>query len=142
VWKGGFEEGVGTISTESGALSKTQYSSHARFSKRAGFSPDELIAASLSGCFSLVLANQLEVSGYDPKRIETTTTATLEQLAVGWTMTRMQLDVHANVPNATESDFLEAALTAKMKCPVARLCNATISMSASLDNEHQSASHD
>lgn len=37
------------------------------------------------------LANELGLAGFNAKRIETTATATLEQLALGWTLTRMQL---------------------------------------------------
>lgn len=121
------------MSTESRVLSDTQYSSRTRFAKGIGTNPDELIAASLGGCFSMALANELGLCGFTAERIETTTTATLEHLAAGWTLTRMLLDVHAKVPNATYDHFIDAALTAKTKCPVARLLNATISMNASLD---------
>jgi organic hydroperoxide reductase OsmC/OhrA len=37
------------------------------------------------------------------------------------------------VPNATQNDFIDAALTAKTKCPVARLLKTNISMTATLD---------
>ena len=120
------------MSTESRVLSDTQYSFRTRFAKGIGTNPDELIAASLGGCFSMALANELGLAGFDAERIETTATATLEQLALGWTLTRMQLDVHAKVRNATQERFIDAALAAKTKCPVGRLLNTTISMKASL----------
>ena len=81
----------------------------------------------------MALANELGLAGFDAERIETTATATLEQLALGWTLTRMQLDVHAKVPHATHDHFIDAALAAKTKCPVGRLLNTTISMNATLD---------
>ena len=77
--------------------------------------------------------NELGLAGFNAERIETTATATLEQLALGWTLTRMQLDVRAKVPHATHDHFIDAALSAKTKCPVARLLNATISINAILD---------
>ena len=81
----------------------------------------------------MALSNELGLSGFHPQRIETMATATLEDLTAGWTMTRIQLDVHAKVPDVSKAQFMEAALAAKTKCPVARLLNTTISMSASLN---------
>jgi osmotically inducible protein OsmC len=133
VWKGNLRQGEGTLTTESGVLAKTQYSHGTSFVEGIGTNPDELIAASLGGCFSMALSNELGLCGFHPERIETTATATLEELAVGWTVTRIQLDVHANVPEASQARFMDAAIAAKTNCPMARLLNTTISMTASLD---------
>jgi osmotically inducible protein OsmC len=133
VWKGTLHGGEGKLTTESGVLSKTQYSYRTSFPKGIGTNPDELIAASLGGCFSMALSNELGLSGFHPESIETTATATLEDLAAGWTLTRIQLDVHANVPDASQARFMDAALAAKTNCPIARLLKTNISMTASLD---------
>jgi osmotically inducible protein OsmC len=133
VWKGSLREGTGTITSESGVLSETQYSFRTRFAEGIGTNPDELIAASLGGCFSMALANELDLSGFHPEQIETCATATMENLAEGWTLTRIQLEVHANVPNASQALFMEAAVAAKTNCPIARLLKTNISMIASLD---------
>ena len=132
-WRGNLQSGDGTLTTESGVLSKTQYSNGNSWIEGSGTNPDELIAASLSGCFSMTLSRELGLSGFHPERIETTATATLEDLAEGWTITRMQLDVRAQVPNATQAHFMEAALAARTNCPIARLLHTNISMSAILD---------
>ncbi len=84
VWEGSLREGAGTITTESGVLADTQYSFCTRFAEGIGTNPDELIAASLGGCFAMALANELDLSGFHPERIETTATATMENLAAGW----------------------------------------------------------
>jgi osmotically inducible protein OsmC len=133
LWKGTLHEGQGTLSTESGVLSQTQYSYRTRFAEGIGTNPDELIAASLSGCFSMALSNELGLSGFHPQRIETRATATLEDLAAGWTVTHVQLDVYAKVPDASQAGFMDAALAAKTNCPVARLLKTNISMTATLD---------
>jgi osmotically inducible protein OsmC len=133
VWKGNLHEGEGTLTTESGVLSETQYSYGTSFVEGIGTNPDELIAASLSGCFTMALSSELGLCGFHPKRIETSATATLEDLAAGWTVTHIQLDVHANVPDASQARFIDAALAAKTKCPIGRLLNTTISMTASLN---------
>ena len=121
------------MTTESGVLSETQYSYRTSFAEGIGTNPDELIAASLGGDFSMALSNELSLSGLHPKSIETTATATLEDLAAGWTLTHLQLDVHADVPDASKARFMDAALAAKTNCPIARLLNTTISMAVSLD---------
>jgi lipoyl-dependent peroxiredoxin len=133
IWEGSLREGAGTISTESGVLSGTQFSFCTRFAEGIGTNPDELVAASLAGCFSMALANELDLSGFRPERIETTAAATMENLALGWTVTRIQLEVHATVPGASQALFMDAAVTAKTNCPIARLLKTNISMIASLD---------
>ena len=133
VWKGNLHQGEGTLTTESGVLRKTQYSHGTSFVEGIGTNPDELVAASLSGCFTMALSSELSLCGFHPESIETTATATLEDLAAGWTLTRIQLDVHANVPDVSQAHFIDAAIAAKAKCPIARLLNTNISMTASLD---------
>jgi osmotically inducible protein OsmC len=133
VWNGNLHEGEGTLTTESGILSKTQYSFRTRFAEGIGTNPDELIAASLGGCFSMALSHELGLCGFHPQSIETTANATLEDLAAGWTLTHIQLDVQAIVPDASQARFMDAALAAKAKCPIARLLNTNISMTASLN---------
>jgi osmotically inducible protein OsmC len=133
VWKGSLREGTGTLRTESGVLNDTPYSFRRRGEKEIGTNPDELIAAALGGCFSMALSNELGLMGLHPERIETTAIATLEELRPGWTLTRIHLDVRAKVPHATQNQFIDAALAAKTKCPVARLLKTNISMIAKLD---------
>ncbi len=59
VWKGSLKEGKGTVSTESGALSKAKYAFKTRFEQSKGTNPEELIAAAHAGCFSMALSAQL-----------------------------------------------------------------------------------
>jgi osmotically inducible protein OsmC len=101
-----------------------------------GTNPDELIAAALAGCFAMTLAKELIQAELRPEQISVTAMATSEELPAGWTITHIQLDVQAKVPSATQDQFIVAALAAKTTCPIARVLNATISMTASLDR-HQ-----
>jgi osmotically inducible protein OsmC len=82
----------------------------------------------------MALSNELGLSGLHPERIDTTAIATLEELKAGWTLTRIDLEVRAKVPKATQNDFIDAALAAKTKCPVARLLKTNICMTATLDS--------
>ncbi|HYY69956.1 MAG TPA: OsmC family protein [Terriglobales bacterium] len=135
VWRGGLKDGKGTLSTDSGALKQTPYSFSTRFENQPGTNPEELIAAAHAGCFSMALSNQLGSAGMTAESIETAATLTLEKTDAGFTITGIHLDVKARVPNADRAKFEEAATNAKNGCPVSRVLNAKITMSASLAAE-------
>jgi lipoyl-dependent peroxiredoxin len=132
-WQGDLKTGKGNISTESGVLSKTQYSFSTRFENGVGTNPEELIAAAHAGCFSMALSGQLGGAGMTAESIETTATVTMEKLDVGFTVTKVHLDVHAKIPGADAAAFEAAANRAKEGCPISRLLKATITMNAKLN---------
>jgi osmotically inducible protein OsmC len=131
-WKGGLKDGKGTISTDSGILSDSQYSFGTRFEEGKGTNPEELIAAAHAGCFSMALSGQLENEGLKAESISTTANVTLEKTDEGFTITEVQLHVAAAVPGADPDAFQKAANNAKEGCPVSRLLNAKILMEAKL----------
>ena len=132
VWKGDLKSGKGTISTDSGVLSNTQYSFSTRFEDGVGTNPEELIAAAHAGCFSMALSAQLGNAGMIAESINTTATLTMEKLDSGWTVTAIHLDVTAGIPGADRTAFETAAKNAKEGCPISRLLNAKITMDAKL----------
>ena len=132
VWLGGLKEGKGTISTESGVLSKAQYSFSTRFESGIGTNPEELIAAAHAGCFSMALSAELGKSGLTPDSIQTTANVTMDRLEAGWTVTQVHLDVTARIPGADQVEFETAANAAKTGCPISRLLKATITLDAKL----------
>ena len=132
VWNGTLKEGKGTISTDSGVLSKTQYSFSTRFENGAGTNPEELIAAAHAGCFTMALSAQLTNAGFKPESLETTAELTLEKLEAGFTITKIHLDVTARVPGADKAAFDKAAANAETGCPVSRVLKAEITMTARL----------
>ena len=134
VWKGGLKDGKGTISSTSGVLSSTPYSFGTRFENTPGTNPEELIAAAHAGCFSMALSAQLGNAGFTPESINTTATLTLEKLESGFTITTVHLDVVGRVPKADNSAFQKAAENAKSGCPVSKVLNAKITMSAKLES--------
>jgi lipoyl-dependent peroxiredoxin len=133
VWKGGLRDGKGTISSDSGVLSDTQYSFATRFEQGKGTNPEELIAAAHAGCFAMALSNELGQAGLTPERISTTAAVTLEKTEAGFTITAVHLDVSAKVPGATRQAFETAANGAKSGCPVSKVLNAQITMAARLE---------
>lgn len=132
VWQGGIKDGKGKISTDSGLLKDAQYGFTTRFENGAGTNPEELIAAAHAGCFSMALSAQLGNAGMTAQSIDTTATVTLEKLDAGWTVTAVHLDVKAKIPGADKGKFETAAENAKKGCPISRLLNTKITMSAAL----------
>src|SRR5581483_5905883 len=133
-WQGGLKDGKGTVSTQSGVLSKTQYSFRTRFEDGAGTNPEELIAAAHAGCFTMALSGQLGNAGMTAQSIDTNATLTFEKLNAGWTVTEIRLDVTANIPGADKAAFETAANNAKAGCPISRLLNTKITMDAKLNS--------
>ncbi len=131
LWLGTRRRGKGALSTPSAALKMALHAAGGN-NKRRGTNPPELIAAAHAGSFSLSLANELGEAGYRPRQIDTTAMVTMENIAAGWTMTQIHLEVIAAVPHAAECDFVDAALRAKANCPISRALNANISMRAKL----------
>ena len=131
-WAGNLKEGKGTVSTESGVLKDTQYSFSTRFENGAGTNPEELIAAAHAGCFSMALSGQLAAASLTADSIDTTATLTFEKIEAGFTVTEIHLDLKAKVPGATQAAFETAANNAKTGCPISRLLNTKITLTAQL----------
>ena len=133
VWQGGLKDGKGTVSTDSGVLSDSQYSFSTRFEEGRGTNPEELIAAAHAGCFSMALSGQLGNAGLTAESIRTTASVRLEKTEGGFSITTIHLDVTARVPGADQQAFETAANNAKAGCPVSKVLNAQITMDAKLE---------
>ena len=132
-WKGSLKEGSGSVSSSSGVFSKTPFSFGTRFGDQPGTNPEELIAAAHAGCFSMALSAQLGTANLTPESIRTNATLSLEKLDSGWTITAVHLDVVGKVPKADAATFQKLADAAKTGCPVSKVLNAKITMSAKLE---------
>jgi osmotically inducible protein OsmC len=114
-------------------LSSTPYSFVTRFENTPGTNPEELIAAAHAACFSMALSAQLGAANLTPSSINTTATLSLEKLESGWAITTIHLDVVGRVANADDAAFQKAAENAKAGCPVSKVLNAKITMTAKLE---------
>jgi len=132
VWKGGLKDGKGTITAPSGVLKETQYSFSTRFENGQGTNPEELIAAAHAGCFSMALSAQLGGANLTPESISTTVTLSLDKLDAGWAITASHIDVVGKVPGADAATFQKYAEAAEKGCPVSKVLNAKITMTAKL----------
>lgn len=132
VWTGDLKSGKGALTTRSGTLRNAEYTFKTRFEGAPGTNPEELIGAAHAGCFSMALSKILTESGMTPERIATEATVTLDQKDGGFAITRIHLDVAATVPGASDEAFQDAAGKAKAGCPVSKVLNAEITMTATL----------
>jgi osmotically inducible protein OsmC len=131
-WKGGIKDGIGAISSKSGALDAYPYGFASRFEGKPGTNPEELIGAAHAGCFTMALSLILGEAGLTAERMDTTAEVTLEKMADGFAITAVQLTLKAKIPGATEAAFQELAAKAKAGCPVSKLLKAEITLEASL----------
>ena len=127
-WKGSGKEGKGLISTQSSTLNNAQLSFKTRFEEGVGTNPEELIAAAHSGCFTMQLSFLLTDAGFVPDDLDTTAKVTLEDGSI----TLIQLELNAKVPNISNDEFQTIAQKAKEICPISKLLNTEITLLANL----------
>jgi len=127
-WKGTGKEGTGTCTSQSGVLNNTQYSFNSRFAEGIGTNPEELVAAAHASCFTMKLSFVLNAAGFTADNIDTKCIITLGDGAI----TSSELEVTATVPGIDTAKFEECAADAKANCPISKLLNTTISMTATL----------
>jgi len=132
VWHGGIRDGVGAISTASGALKEYPYGFSSRFEGKPGTNPEELIGAAHAGCFTMALSLILGEAHLTAEHMETTAEVTLDKVADGFAITAVHLTLKAKIPGTNDETFQELAGKAKAGCPVSKLLNATVTLDATL----------
>lgn len=131
-YEGFGKPGKGFVSTQSGVLREQQYGFNTRFEDGPGTNPEELVAAAHASCFTMALSFALSRAGFDDGTIETSAAVTLEQDAGGFTITRSDLTLTGRVPGIGDAQFQEIAKGAKETCPLSKLLNAEITLTATL----------
>ena len=127
-WQGTGKEGLGTLTTDSTVLKKTQYSYKTRFENGVGTNPEELIAAAHAGCFTMQLSFLLDAAGYKANQLDTEAQVLFEDGSI----TQIQLKLIGKVDNIDSASFQEIAENAKRICPISKALNAMITLSMEL----------
>ena len=128
IWKGSGKEGKGEVSTASTVLKNTQYSFNSRFAEGVGTNPEELVAAAHSGCFAMKLSFVLGEAGFTPDDLTVTCSINFENGAI----IESHLDLKAKVPGISKEKFEACAADAKANCPISKLLNTNITLTAVL----------
>ncbi|MFJ6480401.1 MULTISPECIES: OsmC family protein [unclassified Streptomyces] len=131
VWEGDLLKGKGVVTLDSSGIGSYDVSWPARSEAPNGkTSPEELIAAAHSSCFSMALSHGLAGAGTPPTRLETKADVTFQP---GEGITGIHLTVEGEVPGLDNDGFVAAAEDAKKNCPVSQaLTGTTITLSAKL----------
>ena len=130
-WEGTLFEGAGKVTLESSGTGTYDVSWASRAEDANGkTSPEELIAAAHSSCFSMALSNGLAKAGTPATSLDTSAAV---DFVLGTGITEIRLTVKAVVPGMSEEDFVAAAEGAKVGCPVSQaLAAVPIKLEASL----------
>jgi lipoyl-dependent peroxiredoxin len=123
--------GKGQVSLDSSGLGTFDVNWRARSEESDGqTSPEELIAAAHSSCFSMALSAALARAGHTDITLDTRADVTFQP---GQGITGSHLTVRASVPGVNAQEFAELAEGARGGCPVSKaLAGTTITLDATL----------
>jgi osmotically inducible protein OsmC len=121
-WNGGLQDGSGQVELSSSKVGTFDVNFPKRAAEDAGgvTSPEELIAAAHSACFSMALSNEITKAGGTPQALDVTAEVTLGQKDGAPHITRIALTVRGEVEGLDAGGFQQAAEAAKAGCPVSK----------------------
>jgi osmotically inducible protein OsmC len=96
-----------------------------RFGDENGATPEDLIGAALSGCFSMALAHDLAEASHAPDHVETSADVHLQKEPGGFAIDRIKLTCHARVADIDEAELRQHAERTRKNCPVAKALAGT-----------------
>lgn len=131
-WEGDLFDGSGVASLDSGAADSMEVTWKARTEDHGGLtSPEELIAAAHSACYSMAFSNMLAKNETPPTSLDVSATVTF---VPGEGITTSELTVVGVVEGVDDEKFQELAEAAKVGCPVSQALagNVEITLTASL----------
>lgn len=118
VWHGSLIQGSGEVTLDSSGIGTYPVSWPARSEEANGVtSPEELIAAAHSTCFSMALAATLAGAGTPATELRTSAEVDFQP---GTGITAIRLSVSGDVAGLDAEGFAAAAEGAKAGCPVSR----------------------
>jgi lipoyl-dependent peroxiredoxin len=118
-WNGNIREGSGKLTVGEDVWTG-DYSFASRFEDGEGTNPEELLAASHAGCFSMALSLALTDAGHPPNSIKTASKVQLRNVDGLPTIDDIQLETEVDVEGVDEDKFQELAEAAKSGCVVSR----------------------
>lgn len=134
-WSGDLGSGSGSVTLDSSNTGRFPVTWASRTEEPDGrTSPEELIAAAHSSCYSMQLSGLLTEAGTPPRTIDTSAEVGFGKSGGGFAITGIALTVRADVPGTDQAAFDQAAQKAKEICPVsAALAGTTITLDATLE---------
>jgi osmotically inducible protein OsmC len=137
-WNGGLQDGSGQVELSSSKVGTYDVSWPKRTADQAGgfTSPEELIAAAHSSCYSMQLSAMIAEAGGTPQSLQVQADVSLgPDPAGGFRLTGIKLTVRGEVEGLDEAGFQKAAEGAKASCPVSKaLTGVDITLDAALES--------
>jgi lipoyl-dependent peroxiredoxin len=134
-WSGDLQTGSGVVTLDSSNAGQFPVTFPTRAGEPDGHtSPEELVAAAHSACYSMSLANGLSTAGTPPTSLSVTAEVELGRNDSGLAITEIRLTVDGTVPGITAEAFQAAAAEAKAGCPISKALAgvASITVTATL----------
>jgi len=123
-WNGTLKEGEGKMALGSG-LFEGKFSFATRMGDEPGTNPEELLGASLAGCYSMALNAALEKEGKPARNVKSEARVFLGKDDSGFKINRIDLLVQATVDGIEDAEFQEIAENTKKGCPISKALAAT-----------------
>lgn len=128
-WEGNLKEGKGSLSSQSGILSQTNYSFKTRFEEgEKGTNPEELLAAAHAGCFTMAVSAALTQKGMNPEALDTEAVLSME----GLNITGIHLSIKGKVPGISADDFKAIVKDTEKNCIISKALSVPISSEGQL----------
>ncbi len=132
-WIGGLKDGKGTVALGSG-LFEGAFSFGTRMGDEPGTNPEELLGASLAGCYAMALNATLEAGGTPAKSIKTEANVHLGKDDAGFAIRGIDLSVVAEIEGMDDADFQAVAEKVNHQCPISKALGGTkITLDAKLN---------
>lgn len=135
-WAGALASGAGKLgSSSSTALDGLDVTWASRTEQPGGkTSPEELLAAAHSSCFSMALALKLGEHEVEPEQLQVTVTVSLSEVGGLPTIDKSKIQVRGKVAGVDAAKFGAIVDEAAALCPVSRLfAGAEITVEAQLE---------
>jgi osmotically inducible protein OsmC len=138
VWNGTLQDGSGRTELASSGLGTFDVSWPKRTAETADgtTSPEELVAAAHSACFSMALSGEIARAGGTPQALDVTADVGFgpDKERGGFMITGITLTVRGKVEGLDAAGFEKAAQAAKVGCPVSKaLAGVEMTLDAALD---------
>ncbi|MCA9834604.1 MAG: OsmC family peroxiredoxin [Thermomicrobiales bacterium] len=137
VWTGDLHNGGGVVSGETGALGEQKITLPTRVGDaNGGTSPEELLAASHSGCLAMNLSATLTNNGTPPEELTVTSDVGFgPKDGGGFKITHANVTISGKVPGLTAEQFESLATTAEQTCPISNAIRGNVPINVEISFE-------
>lgn len=137
VWTGDVQNGGGTVTGETGALGEQKISLPTRVADaNGGTSPEELLAASHSGCLAMNLSATLTANGTPPDSLTVTSNVGFgPKDGGGFEIKHSNVEITGIVSGLTAEQFHELASKAEQTCPIGNAIRGNVPIDVKISFE-------